>query len=275
VAQDVTALAYSDGTFTLHFSRAAGGAWVWADGEKFPLDGSYIDRVAATAEAMPVLQTIALTEEAPLSTYGLESTEVYLTYTNAAGTLTLRLGDQDESGNYYYSRSDDEANVYLTDATLRQQLSVPIRDMMVLPAIPVPAESQIQSVTIAGAGGTTELAVAQNEKNTVWTLSGADVTSRDEIAALRAELTAYSLSSCYDYGPSADAYGLCGLGAPRAVLSVTYLNSVNVPATYTLTIGDPRGDSYCATLGGDSTIYLIGGEKLGALLTLADNGMTA
>jgi hypothetical protein len=276
VAQDVTAITYSDGAHTLRFARGTDGAWRWTDAESFPLDGSYPDRVAATVKNLTVLSTIPVTDEAPLSSYGLDTSAVYLTYTTAAGTVTLTIGKQDDAGNYYFSRSDDEANVYLTDGTLREELSLPIQNMMVLPSFPVISAEKIRTVTVTGANGTSvALSVAAQEKNAVWTCAGADVTTRGEITALQAEMAGYAMDSCLDYAPSESAYPLCGLDAPAATLSMTYVNTVNAEATVTMTLGAQRGDNYCAMLSGDSTIYLISSSKVAALLSLAANGLPA
>jgi hypothetical protein len=276
VAQDVTALSYSDGSITLRFTRGEDGSWKWADETKFPLDGTYPDHVVATAKSLPVLATIPLTEEAPLSTYGLDNATVYLSYTTANGEVKLTLGNQDGDGNYYVSRSDDEANVYLTDNALRQELSIPIERMMALPALPAMTEANIRSVSIIGSSGNAvTFDVAAQEKGTVWTVDGAEVTDRAEVTAFEAELAAYSMDACLDYAPSDTAYALCGLGSPTTVLTVTYVNTVNVETTFTMTIGNQRGENYCAVMSNDATIYLINGSKVATLLSLAANGLTA
>ncbi len=262
-------LSYSNGSTTLHFTCDESGTWHWRDDPAFPLDQSYILNILDTVKTMAAAQPIP--DATDPAAYGLDAKDKYLTTTGKNGEkVTFYFGSTAESGAYYMMRDDVEGKIYEAPAALTAQLNRAIFDMMVLPKFPALSVENVRSIAVQGAGGVSFMLEKQTDNT--WH-SGDAVVDEKSILSLLTEMSAMSVSSAIDYRPSAGVTGLCGLDTPAAVLSITYVNTVNVENTLTLQIGGVRGEGHYALINDDTTIYLIPSSQLTQLLTLAEQGI--
>ena len=279
VAAEISALSYDNGSVTLRFGRTDSGSWYWMDDAAFPLDGTKVDAIAAVVGNLTPAMTIAPDEADELSAYGLDGQTKYISFTGGDGTeKTLYLGSESTDGTYYMTEANGDGTVYLISADIVNAISATINDMAVLPTIPEVLAASLQQVRITASDGTeTVLIPSTNGDTTTWTLDGTDVSEREEVTSLQASLTKLSLSACVDFAPSADAYGLCGLSEPAAVMTVSYTNSVGTEERYVLKVGNERdaGDGRYAMVNEDSTIYLIADDQVSALLSLAAGALNS
>lgn len=287
-----TSLTYTNSTATLSFTQDEDGSWIWADDPEFPLDDSTITYIIQILQSLKPQQTI--TDGDTLEAYGLDQPSATLTATDAetGETLKLTFGKATTDGtSYYMLMNDAESPVYIVSDTLYDYLSTPIYDMCVLPELPVLTEETLNSLTIQGAVETT-LTAAHNESmgtddaedtdgeetsSVTWTSGEADVTDNETLQSLLDELSTLSFTKCADYKPSDEAVELCGFGSPTAVLTASYVTDSGTEGTLTLTLGTKNvdGDSYCARMDDDTTIYLISASAVSALVTAASSGLGA
>ena len=260
-------LCYSNGSVTLHFTCDENGRWLWRDDPEFPLDESYILTLTDTVREMVAALPVKDAEE-PAS-YGLDSQEKYLTSTNEKGeSLTFYFGSKTDDGAYYMSRSDMPEQVYVAPAALTDQLDVNIFDMMRLPELPRIDPKRAHTITIFGPDEVSfTLTRGADEK---W--GGAPEVETHAVALLQ-ETAALAVDSVLDYQPSDGVAELCGLDDPAAVLTIDYVNTVEVESSFTITVGAERDGQRCVLIGEDTTIYLVDAELLQQLLTLAEKGV--
>lgn len=279
--QDYTALAYSNGTATLSFSKDADGKWSWADEPDFPLNQSDMTILVNIISGLTPQQTI--TDGDTMAAYGLDNPTATLTATAADGTETVfKLGKTtaDGAGNYYLQINGDESTVYVVTDDLYTQLSRGIYDMMELPTLPKLSENNLLSVTIQGAA-TSQLIPTKtgtgDSAKVSWNCNGTDVTGQADLATMVSELGDLSLKSCADYKPTKEAVSLCGFDAPAFTLTVSYTNDSGSAQTMTLTVGSQNSDQsgYYVRVNDDTTIYTIPVGDLSTLLTIAANGFAA
>lgn len=271
VASQVTVsdtLSYSNGSTTLYFTCDESGTWHWRDDPAFPLNTNYILDILESVDVMAATQPIK-DAKAPAE-YGLDSREKYLTATTETGeSLTFYFGSKTEGGAYYMMRSDVADKVYEAPAALTAQLDRGIFNMMTLPTFPELTAENVQSIAVQGSG---DIAFTL-EKQPDGTWRSGDVAADQQANLLLTEFSAITVQSAIDYRPSAGVTGLCGLDAPAAALTVTYVNTVGVENTCTVQIGGVRGDGRYALVNEDTTIYLIPSAQLTQLLTLAEKGI--
>lgn len=266
-AAGITALSYNNGTVTLRFVRE-GGSWYWTEDHAFPLEGDRVNEIAGLAGSLTPLSSIAPDQADALSAYGLESPARYVSVTASDGTeTTVYLGNQSADGTYYMTKSGDDGTVYVIASDLADKTAAGINDMAVLPALPALTESALKKVHITAPGLDRTLTVSGG----VWTEGAGDVSARQEITDFKAMLGSLGVTACVDYRPSADAYGLCGLGETAAKLTLTYTGSAGGEAQLSLTVGNARdtGGGYYALVNGESTIYLMSADQASVLLAMA------
>lgn len=266
--QATRTLSYSNGSATLYFICDETETWHWRDDPSFPLQTNYILDILSTVDTMAAAQPIQ-DAKAPAE-YGLDSHDKYLTTTGEDGqSLTFYFGSTAESGAYYMMRSDVPNQIYEAPVVLTAQLNRGIFDMMTLPQIPPLNTENTSSITVQGPNEVSFTLTKQADGT--W-LNGTAATD-DQANLLLTELAAMTVQSAIDYRPSAGVTGLCGLDTPAAVLSVSYVNTVNVENTLTLQIGGVRGEGRYALFNDDTTIYLIPSAQLTQLLALAEKGI--
>ena len=247
----------SNGDTTLRFIRSEDGNWAWKDDRDFPLDNAYARQLLHSVEEMLTAQPI--TTDKSVKDLGLDEEDKYVTASNELGEqITWYLGDRDEAGHYYMRRADDETNaVYLSPVDLHAQISRSIYDMMLLPELTaIPLES-IRSVVITR--GEQQLEMRPSSQG-VLTGGTADVQPLLDLLAQP------KLHSCFNFRPSKGAAAICGLDPADAVLTVEYVNALQAESTFTLTIGDMRGEGYCVYVNDDTTIYLMDAAAVEAVL---------
>ena len=271
--EDLTELAasgtmcYSNGSVTLHFTCDENGKWFWRDDPEFPLDQSYILALRETVRGMAAAAPV--TDAGDPASHGLDSQDKYLTTTNEKGeSLTFYFGDKADDGTYYMSRSDAPEQVYMAPAALTDQLDISIFNMMMLPELPRIDPKRAHTVTVSGPGEMTFTLTRGADGK--W---GGAPEAEAYAEALLQEVTAMTVDSVLDYQPSDGVAELCGLDVPAAVLTIGYVNTVEVESSFTMTVGADRDGRRCVLIGEDTTIYLMNSELLQQLLTLAEKGV--
>lgn len=259
---DASYLEYDNGQVTCRF-RKDEDAWKWVDNESFPLDAAYVEAMLTALTEMDTALT-PLEQTVELADCGLDDPERYLTVTVGEETTTLYFGDQKDGA--WYMRIDGQEDVYLTEAACVPLMDISIYDMAVLPALPELTAGNLTSIIITenDALSRTVRLVKRNEE---WYLGGVLMT--DGIADVEVALAQFSFDKCFNYDPSPDAAALCGLDAPSAVISISYLNTVGSETELTLTLGTLReDDTYYVTVNDDTTVYLVSRSKLALLEAL-------
>ncbi len=292
---EYSALTYSNSTATLSFALNEEGSWYWVDDPEFPLDETYIIKLVNTITGLQPQQTI--TGGDALEDYGLDAPAMTITAAPPEGEpLTMYLGNQvsGDSGSYYLYIDGDDTTIYVVEGTLASELSQGIYDMMSLPELPLISEESFDTITVQGAVETVLTAAAektavdsgdgssssagQSEEITVtWHSGSADVTDNDTVRSLVSAIRTLSLERCVDYKPSDAAVSLCGFDEPAATVTALYRDDNGAEQTLTLAVGGTtlEGGSRYVRVNDDTTIYSIAEDKLSAVLTAADSGLTA
>lgn len=272
-----SSLTYDNGSATLSFALDEEGNWIWADDPEFPLDDSTVTAIVELLTGLKPQQTI--TDGDTLEAYGLDDPFATLTATTPEGeTLTLALGNTTTDGtSYYMLMNGEESPVYIIADTLYTYMSKAIYDMCALPEMPILTDERIRSVTIFGTE-TLVLTPEQEEDedgNTVvsWICGGEDVT--DSVSDVIDELKALNITKCVDYKPTDEAAAICGFDEPVKV-AMTYLTDSGAEQTLTLLIGTENldGTGYYVRVDDDTTIYQMDLDRVDALLSAAQNGLT-
>lgn len=257
-APQVISLECSDGELTLRFRRDEEGHWLWTDNPAFPLDGSRVDALLASVQALKALTP--LPEAEGPEAYGLYDARKYVTLASSDGSsVTYRFGNA-SGGSDCYINSDEAPNrICLAPLSILDQLGQSIYTMALLPELPALTPDQIREVSLTRDGETKTFTVYGGQ----WRGDGRDAAGQPEVQALEALLTGPRLTGCADFAPSDGAAELCGLSPAAMVLQVTYTDG-----SYTLTVGALAGDggSRFVTLNDDTTIYLMDAAPFAALL---------
>ena len=255
-------LQYCDGAITLRFSMEEdGGKWVWVDEPTFPLDGTKVDEVITALKELGQLQQAPPAED--LEVYGLSDPQKYLMLKGETVDGVMYIGNQAEDGSWYATVEGYESVFVIPDAFV-QLLSRSVYDMAVLPVLPAFSAENLLSVTVENGEGR----VYMNQAEGQWHSASEQVSSRAEEVVNT--LAALQLGKCFDFLPSKQAVAFTGFSAPTATITVEYMNSVNVEASFTMTLGALRSaeEGYYATINDDSTIYLIPSTAVSPLLVL-------
>ena len=282
-----SALTYDNGAATLSFHLDESGKWVWSDDPEFPLDDAVIQSILALLTNLKPQQT--LTEGDTLDAYGLDQPFATLTATKPdGGTVRIDLGNTTTDGNSYYMLMDGrESPVYIISDALYTQMRKTIYEMCLLPELPALTEENIQSVAVEGAAST-QLRSQSRETSSdgetgeeivtvTWSAGGEDVTGSAATLSLLEELKGLTLAKCVDYKPAEEAAVLCGFDAPRASVTVHYLEETGQEASMTLDIGGENLDQtgYYVRVNGDAAIYQIDTAGVDTILSVAEKGLAA
>ena len=272
-SNEFQSIAYDNSTTNLSFTRDEEGSWIWADDPSFPLDGSYLEQLSGLITNLDPMQTI--TEGDTLEAYGLDNPSGTITATAADGAATTLILGKALSDGSYYLKTDDSDTVYVVASDLHDHISMGVYEMALLEEFPVLTADRLKTVAIAGAQ-TVNLRVSQSaEDKTVWTSGGTDVT--EQVSDLASALPVLAFSACKDYNPSEEAVTVCGFDTPAAVLTVDYADDEGGDAQMVLTIANETtdGSGRYARLNDSTTIYSISGDMVSAILSLAQNGLSA
>ncbi len=281
-------LQYFNGTVTLSFHVDEEGEWIWTDTPDFPLDNTNLKAILDILSNLHFQQTI--TSPDTMESYELNNPKGSLTVSDNQGkTQTLTFGKTTSDGtSRYLLLNHEESTVYIMDDMIYQYMQTPIYDMMLLPEFPDLSEGNLRSITLSfpapeSASGSEsgedepaappppiELTASRSDGSTqaaLWFCGSDNVTSSTSIQELLADLESMSISKCVDYHPSDEAASICGFDAPEITLTVEY----GADASTVLEIGGESmdGAGRYARLDGESTIYLISGDKLDGLFKVA------
>ena len=257
----VTLLEFCDGAITLRFSpKDDGQGWRWVDEPTFPLDGTQVETILEALQALEPLTTLDATE---LDLYGLQTPQKYVIIAGEDWQETMHIGDQAEDGTWYMVMEGENLIHTIPDEFV-QMLSYNVYDMALLPTLPAFSSENVHRIIVEGSEKTAFLQQADGH----WKATNETVAGRAD--AVITALQSLQVSRCFDFLPSAQALQMCGFASPTATITVEYRNTVGVDTSFTIHLGALRSleDGYYATLGEDSTIYLIPSAHLSALLLL-------
>lgn len=242
----------SDGDTTLRFERGENEEWQWKDDPDFPLDVTYVEKLAACVDQMMAAQPIDT--DKTVEDLDLDSDEKYVTVTDEKGhKVTWYLGDKNDDGCYYMRLIGDESDaIYLAPAELTSQISRSIYDMMILPQLPEMAAEYIRSITITAGDKTVTTAP---DSSGVWVAGNSSVNEKAQPVVQA--LGQMQIDSCVDFKPTSGAAAICGLDPAKASIAVEFVNAVGAENALFLSIGAKLGDGYCVAIGEDTTIYLM------------------
>lgn len=286
-----TALQYQNSVASLSFSLNENGKWVWDDDPEFPLNDAVLLEMIETLGGLHFQQTLDATES--MESYGFTDSSAGLSVTDGQGVKrTLVFGKTTTDGkSRYLQMNGDESTVYIVDGGIYQLLQTPVYDMCKLPELPDLTPDKLLGLTIQGPvpeAGTSEsgepeevpeppevtLEARHSDGGTLWFQGGSNVTDNAQLKAMLEDLSGMSFARCLDYRPSSEAAEICGFAHPEAVLKVTYGTEAS-GQTLTLTIGAAMDSDRCVRLNDSETVYLMSGEFLDPLLTVAKNGLDA
>lgn len=283
---DYATLQMDNGSFAPTFAVDGEGQWTWADQPDFPLDDTIVQQVLTILDNPQPQQTLAM--EGGPGAYALESPRATVIGTRGDGsTRTIQLGKSTTDGQSFYAMIDgDETTVYILPGTLYHLIQTPVYDMMRLPELPDLGEEHLKSITISGHLGDnasapvlTLEAVQQpgQTPQTLWHAGEEDVSAHALVRGLLQDLSQLTLGRCVDYKPSQGALEICGLKAPAAVLTITYLNDKGSEQELQLSVGNrvTDGSGRYMQMNGDSTIYFLPTELLDPLMHMAAKGLAA
>ena len=257
----IMALYCSDGERLLRFHRSGDGEWLWTDDVSFPLDGRYVDNLAAMVQALEGLEPLP-SPEGPES-YDLYNARKYLTVRWDSGKpVTYHFGKQTESGEYYVNSTADPDRICLAPERILTAMGRSVYDMALLPQLPAISSDRLQSVTIDCGDSSQRFDVKKGR----WLQDDRDVTDEPRTERLRQLLESPALLGCLDYMPAPGAAALCGLEPPAVVFRAEYKNESGRVTVFSLSVGAVRDDGCCVTVNDDPTIYLMDPGPLAVLL---------
>ena len=272
-----TALRYDNGSFTLSFAvDETTGRWQWTDDPTFPLDDTVVTEICGILATLQPQQTLAPEED--LSAYNLSQPVAYLSATEYDGdVLTIQFGKTTTDEQSFYTLINyDTAALHIIDGAIREKMTVPIYDMMVLPEFPVLTEATLQTLSVHGTLFTALEARHDGDK-TIWQSGGVDATDSHSLANLLSDLPLIKIEKCIDYHPSDKAAEICGLAPPAALLKADYVTASGEEKAVSLSVGTKTldGAGYYACINGESTIYQVAPACVDALLAMAEAGLVS
>ncbi len=284
-----TALQFQNSVAALSFSLDENGKWVWDDDPEFPLDDAALLEMIEILGGLHFQQTLDATES--MESYGFTDSNASLAVTDGQGVKrTLLFGKTTTDGkSRYLQMNGDETTVYIVDGGIYQMIQTPIYDMCRLPELPDLSADKLLEIVIQGPEPEAEtsessepeavpeapavtLEARQSDGGTLWFQGNDNVTNNAQLSAILEDLNAMSFARCLDYRPSGEAAEICGFDRPEAVLKAVY-GTKGSEQTVTLTVGAAMDSDRCVRLNDSETIYLLSGEFLDPMLTVAKNGL--
>lgn len=293
--EDPVKLTYCNGTDTLAFTKED-DTWVSEDVPAFPLDSTYLEKIATTLAELTAGRKLDMMDER--SAYGLEDPKQWITVTDEDGeSATLYLGKTTGESNYYAMRKGEDT-IYTIPGDLVNDISYDLYGLAKLAEFPALSGGNTKTVTISGKmQSTLTVEKVENEKDDEetssagssaegeesedynWYLSGdVDVTKEAYLTALRTEIDSIAFAKLHDFQPSEKERKGYGLTDPTATLKVEYLDSDGKSQTVTLLIGSAYTDSegteyYYAMLKGEKDqVYLITQDSVKQIVAAAKSG---
>lgn len=258
-----------------------GNVWYWDSDRSFPLNPNYLTKLANTLNTLAPVQTIR--DGDALSAYGLDKPAVTLTATAQDGTKnTFALGSSavNSEGNYYLLVNGSADKIYVVDTSLHDELATGILSMMQLPELPVLQQGQLTALEVKGTADTALTAKTKKSDGktaVTWYAGSKNVTKNASVQQLISAVSSMTVASAQFYKPTAAQLTQSGLSAPAAVITLHYKDDQGAAQTLTLRVGGKTADGQnrYVQLSGGSTVYAMASAKLTAMLSVADNGLSA
>ncbi|WP_409966849.1 DUF4340 domain-containing protein [Bengtsoniella intestinalis] len=269
-------ITYTVGSIGLHFALNEEGRWIWQDDVSFPLDEQGIAQLAQDLEELSYLRSIPFSDDVLMADYGLEEPWGSLTAMRQDGTtLELLFGDASADGTTNYMIKDGDVEKALVyENSWMDVLSIPIYDMMVLPALPEITSETLHRLVVTTTVDDQEVVTALypvclTDGTIAWTT--ADGVMLENYPTLLDTAVGLTLERCFSYRPSQEALTICGFDSPVASITLSYGEDLDNLETFTFSFGEQANDTtYRYTcVGEDTTIYLVEEASITVLLELA------
>lgn len=287
--ETVTALSWSYGDQSFRFERND-GAWHFPEDESFPVSKTKMEQLLSTLNGIIVKKTIQ--EPETLSEYGLES--LNCTVERSQGSpITLRWGMESPLGGRYLTL--DGSTVYLVEEQVVSSFQVDLYAMLRQESIP--AFNHITKVTVERKG---EDLVLRKDSDRWLDQKGQELDTA-LVSDFLTTVTALYWSDTITHNADERQLREYGLLSPKAVVTVDYSETTQVPTelknsagqpimeavteekTFVLELGNATQEGVYARLAGSPMVYEIYdsyGEELlrvttEQLLPQADGSETA
>lgn len=194
--------------------------WTKRDEANFPVSQDKLSEAAGAVSGINADRVLENVEN--LAEYGLDAPENTVSVT--AGdeeSITLRIGDENESVSQYYVSTDDETKVYLVASSLIEPFLGSLYDYAEGGTFPEIQSSNIREIKVEQEEASYTL--TENEEDGLWTVSDGESTEKADsanAATLTSSLTALEYSSFVNY--DCDTPEEYGLKEPYAVITAVY-----------------------------------------------------
>ncbi len=268
-ADDLTALAWTQGENSFHFTKSD-GTWSVTSDPAFPLNQE--DTQAMADDLLALVGTRQLDGVTDLAAYGLAEPAFSVTASWSDGTsTTYAMGDETPFGDGYYISLGHENIVYTIKDNIADIFDTTMNDLAVLERIPTATAATRLTVGKSSAGGNTldimkdEVSRTINEGE-LWydSLTGAAL---DTAAAENLIAAAQSIAWSELAEPTASDEELATFGVDEASATAITLYE-DETAVMTLLIGTQNdAGNYYARLPGSTMVYTVTSSDVSALLT--------
>jgi uncharacterized membrane protein len=124
----ITAFSYEVDHVTYTFTKD-GDTWTYDGDTSLDMDEEAIDSMLATLSSLTAIEEIS--DYTDLKEFGFDQPEDLISYTTSEGSVSLFVGNKNDTLNAYYIISADGGSIYLTETSLADAFSKTIEDLTV------------------------------------------------------------------------------------------------------------------------------------------------
>ena len=124
----ITAFTYEIDHVTYSFTKD-GDTWTYDGDTSLDMDEEAIDSMLATLSSLTAIEEIS--DYTDLKEFGFDQPEDLISYTTSEGSVSLFVGNKNDTLNAYYIISADGGSIYLTETSLADAFSKTIEELTV------------------------------------------------------------------------------------------------------------------------------------------------
>ena len=124
----ITAFSYEVDHVTYTFTKD-GDTWTYDGDTSLDMDEEAIDSMLATLSSLTAIEEIS--DYTDLTEFGFDQPEDLISYTTSEGSVSLFVGNKNDTLNAYYIISADGGSIYLTETSLADAFSKTIEELTV------------------------------------------------------------------------------------------------------------------------------------------------
>lgn len=124
----ITAFSYEVDHVTYTFTKD-GDTWTYDGDTSLDMDEEAIDSMLATLSSLTAIEEIS--DYTDLKEFGFDQPEDLISYTTSEGSVSLFVGNKNDTLNAYYIISADGGSIYLTETSLADAFSKTIEELTV------------------------------------------------------------------------------------------------------------------------------------------------